>query len=57
VLRGAVIDVYSLTGSRVAQLNVQGRLTSIPINYATGMYLFVLNGKDGLRKDLRILVQ
>jgi hypothetical protein len=57
LLQGATIDVYNLTGARVAQFKVQGRLTTIPVNYASGMYIFVLTGKDGLRKDIKVVVQ
>jgi hypothetical protein len=56
-LQGAVIDVYSITGSRVAQVRVQGRLTTIPVDYITGAYVLVLTGKDGFRKDVKVIVQ
>jgi len=57
MLEGATIDVYNIAGSRVAQLSVQGRLTTVPINYASGVYIFVLKGKDDFRKELKVLVQ
>ena len=58
LLQGATIDVYSVTGAHVDQIKVQGRLTTVTVNnYITGAYIFVLNGKDGLRKDLKVVVQ
>jgi hypothetical protein len=56
LLQGAVIEIYNFSGNRIAQLPVLGRLTPISINYATGNYIFIFKGKDGLRKDIKVVV-
>jgi hypothetical protein len=57
LLQGAVIEVYNISGNRIDRLNVQGRLTPVSIKYASGAHFFVLIGKDGFRKELKIVVQ
>jgi hypothetical protein len=57
LLHGAVIDVYSISGTHIERIKVQGRLTTLTLrNYVTGAYLFVLNG-NGFRKDLKVVVE
>jgi hypothetical protein len=56
LLTNAVIEVYNVMGNRVDRFNVQGRITTIDVNYGTGVYLFVLRGKDGFNKELKIIV-
>jgi len=55
-LRGAVVEVYNMQGKRVATQKVQGRLTSIPVHYQTGVYVLVLRGSDGFRKEMKVIV-
>jgi hypothetical protein len=56
-LRNAVVEVYTITGVRVGQVKVQGRVTTVEANYSPGVYLFVLTGNDGVRKDFKVVVQ
>lgn len=58
LLNGAYIDIYSVTGIKIAQVKVQGRQTSVPLGKATsGMYIFKLRGKDGFTTDLKVIVK
>jgi hypothetical protein len=57
LMDGAMIEVYSLSGALVGQFKVTGQQTPININYASGMYMVVLTTKDGVRSDLKIVVQ
>ena len=57
LLQGAIIEVYSITGTRVGYIPVQGRLTPITANYGSGAYIFVLRGKDGESRELRVVVE
>jgi len=56
LLHGAVIEVYNITGHRVAYLQVQGRTTPVSVEYVAGSYIFVLKGSDGFRKELKVMV-
>ena len=57
LLKGAVIEVYDLSGNRVDYLSVQGRLTPVDIQYNTSIYFFVLRAKDGFTKDFKVIVK
>lgn len=58
LLEGAYIDIYSVTGIKIAQVKMQGRQTSVPLDKATsGMYIFKLRGKDGFTTDLKVIVK
>jgi hypothetical protein len=56
-LDGAVIEVYSASGNRVDYIQAQGRYTPVPVKYASGAYIFVLRGKDGLKKEMKVIVE
>ncbi|MDR2887052.1 MAG: MBG domain-containing protein, partial [Bacteroidales bacterium] len=55
-LDGAVIEVYNASGNRIDHLQAQGRYTPVPASYQAGVYLFVLRGKDGFRKEMKVIV-
>jgi hypothetical protein len=57
LLENAVIEVYNATGNRVARMKVQGQLTPVDMKYSAGIYFFVLKGKDGFQKDLKVIVK
>ena len=57
LLKGAVIEVYDLSGNRIDYMKAQGRLTPVNRPYTTGVYIFVLKGNDGFTKDLRVAVR
>jgi len=52
----SVIEVYNMQGIRVAQLKPQGWLTQVNTNLPAGLYILVLKGSDGFRKELKIVV-
>jgi len=56
LLNNAVIEVYSLTGSQIAQLKPQGRITPINVTLTPGVYIVVLTNNKGFRKELKIIV-
>lgn len=56
LLEGAVIDVYSISGLKIMQMKVQGRLTPIDLSNAS-TYIFKFRGKDGFSKDLKVIVK
>jgi hypothetical protein len=55
-LQDAVIEVYNSVGSLVETL--QPTLPRIPISnrYATGVYVFILKGKDGFREAMKVVI-
>jgi M6 family metalloprotease-like protein len=57
LLKDAVIEVYNLSGTRVGQMKVAGLITPVDIKYSAGIHIFILRGKDGLRKELKIIVK
>jgi hypothetical protein len=57
LLEEAVIEVYNMTGNRVGQLRVQGRLTPVSVKYHAGVHVFILKGKDEFSKELKVVVQ
>ena len=57
MLKNGLIEVYNISGIRVDRLNVQGRLTPVCIRYAQGIHIFILKGKDGFKKELKVIVE
>ena len=57
LLKSAVIEVYDVMGNRLDYLRAHGRLTTMNVNYAAGLYIFVLKGADGFTKEMRIEVK
>jgi len=57
LLKGAVIEVYDVSGNCIDYLQAQGRLTPVNVHYATGLYVFVLRGSDGFTKELKVVVK
>jgi len=57
MLRGAIIEVYSISGQRTDSFPAQGRITTVNVNYGTGVYLFVLKTNSGFSRTLRVIVE
>lgn len=57
LLQDAVIEVYNAAGNCVGLLKVQGQLTPVDVNYTSGIHFFILKGKDGFTKELKIVVR
>jgi len=56
-LTGAIITVYTEAGSLVKNVQVTGKLTKVDLSVEAGSYLFVLKGKDGIIKSIKVIVQ
>ncbi|KAA6301047.1 MAG: 4-beta-xylanase B [Candidatus Ordinivivax streblomastigis] len=56
-LDGAVIEVYTLTGSLVEQIPVKGKVTEVKIKGNSNAYLYVFRTKDGFRKEIKVIVE
>ncbi len=56
-LDGAVIDVYSLVGTKIKSVEVTGNATAINVGSDTGIYFYVLKTKDGFKKEFRVIVK
>ena len=56
-LQNTVIEIYNAVGQLIETL--QPTSLWIPINnqYSAGIYIFVLKGNDGLRKEMKVIVQ
>ena len=57
LLVGAVITVYNESGSLVKNVQVTGKQTKVDLSVDAGTYLFVLKGKDGIIKTLKVIVK
>jgi hypothetical protein len=57
VLEGAVITVYTESGSLVKNERVTGKRTKVDLQVAAGTYLLVLKGKEGIVKTLKVIVK
>jgi len=57
LLENAVIEVYDIAGTRADLLYVQGRTTSVSIRYVRGVYVFIMKGNNGFRKELKVIVE
>jgi hypothetical protein len=57
LLTGAVIAVYSESGSLVKNVPVTGKLTRVDLSVHAGTYLFVLKGKTGIIETLKVIVK
>jgi len=57
LLVGAVITVYSETGSIVKNVQVTGKLTKVDLSVDSGTYIFVLKGKTSIIKTLKVIVK
>jgi len=57
LLKDAVIEIYNEAGTFIQQVKVQGALTPINIGYASGNYVFFVKGKDGFRKEVKVVVK
>jgi hypothetical protein len=55
-LKHAVINVYNMNGQHIDSFPAMRR-NYINAKYAKGAYILVLEGKDGLRKEAKIIVQ
>lgn len=55
LLKGAVIEIYNLSGVKVKTEKVAGKVTEVTLDGASGTYLFKLKGQNGLVKDLKII--
>jgi len=55
---GAVIEIFSMDGVLVETIRTLSLPLQIPISnkYATGVYLFVLKGKDGAIEEMKVVV-
>ena len=57
LLVGAVILVYTESGVLVQSVQVTGKLTKVDLSVDSGIYLFVLNGKTGITKTMKVIVR
>jgi len=56
-LAGVVITIYTEAGTLVKNVQVTGKLTKVDLSVNAGTYLFVVKGKDGIIKSLKVIVQ
>ena len=56
-LAGAVIIVFNESGALVTNVQVTAKLTKIDLSVNSGNYLFVLKGKQGIIKTMKIIVK
>jgi len=57
-LKDAVVEVYNMAGNLMETLPLNSSLRiSVDGKYAAGDYLLVLKGKDGFRKEMKVMVQ
>ena len=57
VFSNAVIDVYSILGSLIANYRVTEKLTPIVMNENSGIYLVEFNSGDDFKKRIKIIVK
>ena len=55
LLKGAVIEIYDLSGVKFKEKKVTGKITEITLSGAAGTYIFKFKGQDGLSKDLKVI--
>jgi hypothetical protein len=55
-LQDAVVEVYNMVGIHIGTYHAISRQISIDSKYATGVYLFILKGKDEFRKETKVVV-
>ena len=57
-LSGAIITVYSPSGSLVKNVEVTGQLTKVNLPSSAGTYIFMMKGKDGaVIKTMEVIVK
>lgn len=56
LLEGAIIEVYNVSGIRMMQVKVDGRLTPVNLTNAS-TYIFRFKGKNGFSKDLKVVTR
>lgn len=57
LLVGAVITIYDAKGSIVKNVEVTGKLTKIDLSGTPGAYFFTLKGKEGVIKNMKVIVK
>jgi len=57
LLTDAMINVYNASGSLVKNVKVTGKLTKVDLSVASGTYLFTLKGKEGVIKNMKVIVK
>ena len=55
-LNGAAVEAYNMHGALVETLTLTSLQIPISNKYATGTYLFVIKGKNGFRKEVKVVV-
>lgn len=56
-LDGAVIDVYSLVGTKINSVEVTRSATTINVGRNTGIFFYVFKTKDGFKKEFKVTVK
>ncbi|MCL2073459.1 MAG: T9SS type A sorting domain-containing protein [Marinilabiliaceae bacterium] len=57
IFKDATIEVYNYLGLRVANIKTEGTITPVNLNFSTGVHFFIVTCKNGLKKELKIIVQ